>query len=197
MKIHNIKFCNPRTKAPPGAFVVNTTSVSKDFGVAFSPMLNQPIEINGISAKNVENLWQFTKCYKEHVENPKGWILWRDNGLRKERGVRYPMGKDARPEFSYLTKELGRLDYISARRNIYIPAYIQKLEKYCQPQVNSLIDILTITDVYLWDFDVRDIGDKTFLEILHDQYEKMGHAFVLAKYISNKIYKTTGIEIWR
>lgn len=182
MKIHNLHLMSPRdTKTvPEKAVIVNTTSRSKDFGKAFSPFMNQgPIELGGLIAKNVENLWQFTKVYSEHVDDFQAWCQWRDKGLQDTFAHRYPMGKGRKPEFAYLDK---KMDYITARKEIYIPVYRQKLKKYCTRQINSLIDMLSVCDVWLWDFDVR-ITDESFDQIVNNPDHNLGHAFVLKKYV--------------
>lgn len=182
--MNSIFFCGPRYPAPKNSFVINTTSISKDFGKNFSPFLCQgDIILDGLKAHNVENLWQYTKVYGEHVDHLEEWIRWRDKGLALRRAVRYPMGKGAKPFFSrWQDKELG---YIEARKTIYIPAYIQKLDKYCQRQINSLIDILSITDVYLWDFDVFPT-EASFEDLVADPSISLGHGFIVAEYTKNR-----------
>lgn len=177
MTQHNLHTCGPRTQAPKGSLVVNTTSRSKDFGRAFSPFLNQGwIELGKLRARNVENLWQFTKVYKEHIGKFDEWKAWRDSGLKDSYPHRYPMGKGAVPEFSFIGNQ--KLDYIEARKAIYVPAYTQKLRKYCQRQINTLIDMLSVTDVWLWDFDGYTT-DEPWDVVVNNPDKKMGHAFVL------------------
>jgi hypothetical protein len=166
----------PRDAPPAGAIVVNTTSRSNDFGKAFSPFLNEPIELAGLRAGNVENFWQYTKVYNEHAHDPKAWEAWRDKGLSKKFADRYPMGKGARPLCSRLSGK--DLDYISARKEIYIPIYRQKLHKYCMTQLDTLADMLTVTAVALWDFDGY-LTDLPFKDIVNNPDRKMGHAFVI------------------
>jgi hypothetical protein len=172
-------------EVPTHAVVVNTTSRSKDFGKAFSPFMNQgPIKLGNLTAHNVENMWQFTKVYKEHVNDFAAWKKWRDDGLKDTFAHRYPMGKGRKPEFSFFMKK--KMDYITARKNLYIPAYKQKLEKYCQRQINTLIDMLTVCDVWLWDFDVR-ITEESFEEIVNNSEHNLGHAFIIKKYVYDKL----------
>jgi hypothetical protein len=181
---HKIHVWGPKDRplVPENAFKINTTSTSTDFGRAFSPFMNQgPIEMYGLTAHNVENLWQFTKTYSKHVNDPKSWLAWRDQGLADPTPHRYPMGKGAHPEFSYI-KGLGKLSYVEARHKIYIPIYEQKLERYCTRELQTLADILTITDVWLFDFDGR-ITEQSLEEIFNDPRDKAGHAFVIKKYM--------------
>jgi hypothetical protein len=187
VKVYNLHTCGPRTQAPKGSLVVNTTSRSNDFGRAFSPFLNQGwIELGGLRSHNVENLWQFTKVYDEHLGNFTEWWQWRNAGLNDRFAHRYPMGKGRSPEYSFWGKK--KLGYIEARKHIYTPAYEQKLRKYCQREVNTLIDMLSITDVWLWDFDGYTT-DEPWKVIANDSDKKMGHAFVLKREVYSQMNK--------
>lgn len=178
----------PKEKIKPAVWV-NTTSRSKDFGVAFSPFLNQgPIELGGLKSNNVENFWQFTKVYKEHVDDFAAWKKWRDSGLADTHAYRYPMGRGRQPEFSYFDKQ--KLGYVEARKRIYAPIFRQKLERYCQRQIHSLVDMLTVCDVWLWDFDGY-LTEDSFETVINNPSNKMGHAFVLKKFIWDE-YKVGG-----
>lgn len=185
---HDLHICGSkdRKKIPNDAIVVNTTSRSKDFGKAFSPFINQGwLRYKGLSSKNVENYWQFSKMYEEHIDDFKSWIDWRSKGLLDGFAHRYPMGKEKRSVCHYLGR---KMDKVEARKKIYGPVYYQKLYKYCEREINSLIDMLTVCDVWLWDFD-SCITDKSFQELINDLDGKMGHACYLKKYICNMIEK--------
>jgi len=139
--------------------------------------LNQGwIELGGLRAHNVENFWQFTKVYEEHEGKFDEWKQWRDTGLNDRYPHRYPMGKGRAAKFSFWgNKKLG---YLEARKHIYTPAFKQKLRKYCQRQIDTLIDMLSVTDVWLWDFDGYTT-DESWEIITNNPDKKMGHAFVL------------------
>jgi hypothetical protein len=154
----------------------------------FFPFMNHgPLGLYDLTAHNVENFWQFTKCYAEHVDNSKAWLAWRDAGLADFKPHRYPMGKGARPEFSYING-LGKLSYVDARKKIYIPIYEQKLDRYCTRELQTLADILTITDVWLFDFD-SSITTQTLDEVFDDPNDRAGHAFVIKKYLEENYGK--------
>lgn len=181
---HQIHIWGPRDRSqvPPTAFKVNTTSTSTDFGKAFSPFMNQgPIKLYGLESKNVENLWQYCKVYPQYVGKFREWCGWRDAGIADPKARRYPMGKGAIPEFSYVPGR-GKMSYVEARRHLYIPIYEQKLELYCTRELQTIADILTIADVWLFDFDGR-ITTQTHEEIIDDTENRMGHAFVIKRYL--------------
>ena len=69
---------------------------------------------DGRIAQNMENLWQYSKVYPEHIglyENvTKKWIEWSNAGFESRKAERYPMGKGAVPKFSVWGYK--RLSYI-------------------------------------------------------------------------------------
>lgn len=74
-----------------------------------------------------------------HVNNnylTSNYWLWRDKGFKNQYPVRYPVGYDYRHKCIYsvlkdpLTKQYKFLDYISARREIYLPNYLNSLDPY-------------------------------------------------------------------
>src|SRR3990167_8472834 len=188
-----LRVCGFKDKLPDGAVVINTTSRSTDFGKAFSPFMNQgPIELYGLAAHNGENFFQFSKTYQEHLENTQAGLRWRAAGFANRTPHRYPMGKGVRPLFGYVNKELGRLDYIAGRKLVYIPAYLQKLQRYCETAVARLLKMLEDTDVWLWDFDGYD-NDDSFDTILHNEKRNMGHAFIVRQYCLDRLNDTNEV----
>lgn len=187
-----IRVCGPKTKVPNDAFVINTTSRGKnpDF-LGLSPFFLGPVPIwdpkFGIFAKNMENAWQFSKVYKKHVgENgfpTPEWLFWALRGFQDDYAHRYPMGKGAKPEFSFWNGE--KLDYVAARKKIYCPLYAEAVKK-----TNSFEKLAKIVKnpendqktVWLWDFDGYDYTkmDISLKKVINDPYRSMGHAFVLA-----------------
>jgi len=171
----------PKDNAPD--VVINTTSRSPNWSKGLSPFFLSPV---GINAYNVENVWQYAKVYKHHVdennEPTDDYFLWRKNGFNTRRGVRYPMGKGAIPLYSLWKGE--KLDYIEARKKIYYPVYSQSVirsEAYAK-----LYDIyISEGEVHLWDFDGYDYRHTNLSEVLNNPKRKMGHAFVLAALLKN------------
>lgn len=150
---------------------------------------------DGVRFHNFENLWQFSKVYKSHLENDNDlicgevgidWYIWHMAGARTERGTRYPMGKGAVAEFSKWGNL--RLGYIAARKQIYVPEYskllintakFRKLRKQYYSGANIVIR----------DYDTYDalkaykhsIGTRhPFLCALNNPDRKFGHGFCIA-----------------
>ena len=124
-----------------------------------------PYETKNKDGIIIENLWQFSKVYKEvpHVketfsrfdkrivwEHPAEkhvddtgkltpeYYAWRKKGMENKRAVRYPVGKGigtrasclyalaTRPDGSI--DENTKLDYIQARKAIYVPEFCKSLQ---------------------------------------------------------------------
>ena len=177
-------FCNPSAPAPRGAKAFNVTSTSKVWTKNFSPMVREPlpIQLYGHESWTVENLWQYSKKYAGQ-DNPQAWNEWRLAGYAKERGVRYPMGRGSAPEFSFITKSLGKMGLVQARKQIYIPAYIQKLQRFCWKEVEMLVSEILAGDIWIWDFDVTSQHAGSWEDIVNDEARPMGHGFVLIHWI--------------
>jgi hypothetical protein len=118
----------------------------------------------------MENIWQFCKIYKtvpkslqkysaynntviwdwpeeEHINKdgnilPAYWI-WREAGFHNQFAVRYPVGFNYKHMVAYSLKNEGGppLNYIEARKQIYLPLYIElakKEERY--KQLKKMLD---------------------------------------------------------
>lgn len=171
--------------APVGGIEVDTTSRGsfKDL----SPFFLGPVSTYefGVQCRCVENLWQFAKVYQQFVDQTTGepspeYFRWRNEGWKHPKAFRYPMGKGAKPLYSYWAGQ--RLDYISARKTIYIPAYancVTFTESYAK-----LFRWYTHGHVLiLRDFDGYDLGPLDhgkLLQVINNPRRPMGHAFVLA-----------------
>jgi len=93
-------------KIPRDALVINTTSRSQGWSRGLSPFFAGPVDLyGGYSARNVENAWQFSKVYKQHI-NEEGspteeYFEWAKRGWSDDWAHRYPMGKGAIPQYSW------------------------------------------------------------------------------------------------
>ena len=172
---------------PKDACVVDTTLNSGHFENLSPFVLPAP------PAKRFENLWQYSKVYKQHLGFDdfinSDWWIWREKGFNDPIARRYPMGKGAIPVFSYWNGE--RLDYIQARKQIYIPEYI----KY----VSNTNDLAVLKNLYhsiseahrdliLLDYDAYDhqaLG-MTLKDVVNNPNRKCGHAFVLLSLLTGE-----------
>lgn len=177
-----IRICGPKGPRRQQD-AVNTTSRSKNWSRELSPFFLGPIKLyRNFVSQNMENAWQYSKVYQQHIdwlgEPSEDYWNWAMRGWAKERAVRYPMGKGAKPAFSYWDGE--KLDYISARKRIYIPLYARAVKE--TQAFAQLRDMANRKDVWLWDFDGYDhhaLG-MSLDDVIECETRKMGHAFVLA-----------------
>jgi hypothetical protein len=160
----------------------------------------------GVTATNVENLWQYSKVYKEHAYAPKSfeslndpmayepsplYYDFRDVGWKTQRAVRYPMGKGAKPLYSFWKGT--KLSYVEARKKIYIPAYasaVVRTESY-RMLFDTIMNTPNEPNIILRDFDGYDYikMGMTLKEVANNPKKSMGHGFVLAMLLTGEIYK--------
>lgn len=189
--MNNIKIhvCGPRDAPKDGSMVINTTSRSTNWSKGLSPFFLGPVKLYGdYVSKNVENGWQYSKCFSQHADengNPTAdYFLWAQNGWNNSWANRYPMGKGAKPICSYWDGR--KLDYISARKEIYIPLYKQGVEN--TDAFGQLKEIAGKEEIWLWDFDgynYEALG-MTIDEVINCREKKMGHAFALVMMLEGK-----------
>lgn len=176
------------------AVVVNTCSSGNRWERGLSPFIIGPCELyeyegEHLNSLNMENAWQFSKVYEEHVdengEPTDEYWEWARKGWGDSKAHRYPAGKGRIPEYSLWDGD--RLGYIEARKKIYVPLYAEAVlktdafrrlkEMYEDGQNLALRD---------WDgYDHRAKGIDTLSEVLNNPNRKMGHAFVLMMLLTN------------
>ena len=155
----------------------------------FSPFTLGPIPLyGGNEATNMENAWQYSKLYEVHQQNMT-YADWAQDGWQKPWAVRYPMGKCAKPLFSIW--DGNALDYIEARKQIYIPLYSWAVRTY---QFRAFMDLRrewqsNDHDFVIKDYDAYDhrgLG-YSWEDVINDPVRKMGHGFVLAMMIEGRL----------
>lgn len=170
--------------APPGALVIDTTSRAAGWSKELSPFYLGPVELyGGFSALRVENAWQYSKLYAEHADsqaNPtEAYWTWARSGWSKFTAQRYPMGKGRTPICSIWDGK--RLNYIEARKQIYIPLYWKAV---CESRAwLALVHMArTHEHIALRSFDIYDYRRlaMSLADVVHNEDKKMGHGFVLA-----------------
>lgn len=172
-------------EAGPGrGVVVNTTSKAKNnWETDLSPFHLGPCELYaGEVGKVMENCWQHCKVYKCHTDANGGptpeYFEWARKGWSDDSPHRYPMGRGAKPEYSFWDGDC--LGYIDARKRIYAPLYAEAVQK--TPGWLKLVEFYETKDVIvLRDFDGyrHDTDMMTLTEVLNCPDKIMGHAFVL------------------
>jgi len=172
------------TKNPYDCMSISTVQHAGAFK-QLSPFILGPIQtyLKNTKAKNLENTWQYSKVYKEHVDNDGwpsvDWFIWRAKGWADKYAHRYPMGKGRKPEYSYWDSE--KLGYVDARKVIYARLYA---EYVVQTHSFRLLKSIYVArgEVTLKDYDSYDhiaLGVSLY-DVINNPDRKMGHGFVLA-----------------
>lgn len=143
-----------------------------------SPFFLGPVNVcpfdEVIVSQNVENAWQYSKCFHENRDE---YIKWAKQGFSNKKVNRFPMGRGAKPMYSlHKGQQLG---YIDARKQIYVPLYSEAVEKYASKKLNQLRQMYRDgKHIALIDYDGYS-DYKSFDEVLNNPHKIMGHAFVL------------------
>ena len=172
-------------KLPKNSIIINPTSRSTNWSRGLSPFIIPAGHLYGeYYAKNVENGWQFSKIYPEFVDENDNikpeYFEWAKKGWQSSYAHRYPMIDRAKlPLFSYWDGK--RYDYISARKNIYVPLYGKNLLE--TKAFAKLLDIYknTTQDIYLVDFDAYNHVkmNLSIKDCVNNPKKKFGHAFII------------------
>jgi hypothetical protein len=186
MAIHMI---GPRKKH--NGKIINVTSrSSEDWSRGLSPFYLGPVKLYGeFTALNVENAWQYTKVYEQHVQEDGSphpcYFEWARKGWNNPAAVRYPMGKGAKPQYSWWDGK--KLSYVEARKAVYAPIYAGAVEH--TDAFKQLKEIYEAgEDICLWDFDAYDhhaLG-MSYKDVLNCETRKMGHCFILGMLLENQ-----------
>jgi hypothetical protein len=175
----------------PLGHYVNCTSSEKDWKTKrdLSPFYLGPCRLyDGRISLTMENAWQFSKVFAEHVGpdgNPtRDYFSWAADGWNLKRAERYPMGKDAKPVFHWWAGR--KLSRVEARKEVYVPLYAEQVSR---PTNRTFDDLKTRWlmfkhrkrgTLYLMDFDAYDYAGMTLTQVLNNAGKSLGHGFVLA-----------------
>lgn len=173
----------------PNGIYVNTTSRSETaWQTDLSPFYLGPCKLYwDLEAQRMENAWQYTKVYWEHIgedgDMKEEYFDWAYKGWNNPKPVRYPMGKGRKPLYSFWDGH--KLSYVEARRRIYVPLYAEAVTKtngYKILEETYNANYNSEKTLYLRDFDAYRHEDKgmTLTDVLNEPDKKCGHAFVLA-----------------
>lgn len=190
-----------------------------------------PYELKDDQGRIMENIHQFSKCYRrvpktiqyysrwdktviwdhpaeQHYSNNQilqAYWNWREKGMNNPYYVRYPVGFHNMHNCLFAMKDgsTEKLDYISARKQIYIPVYcelVKKQEKFFElkNRLENGENLLIIEvdgphqeslEYYQNEYDVNDnfIENDTMLAIdenlmimMNDGKHPFGHGYCLA-----------------
>lgn len=102
------------------------------------------------------------------------------------------MGKEAKGTEAFHWWNWQRLNKIEARKQIYVPLYVEQVVK--QPFFQQLkkaweVDIKPVPErtLYLMDYDAYEYGTMSLSQVLNNPDEPMGHGFVLAMLLTKDV----------
>lgn len=170
---------------PEDGIVIDVTSRSKTWSKYLSPFNLGPIDLyDGYFSFNLENAFQFSKVYPEHVDieglpSSKYWE-WAKKGWKNTIPIKYPMGAWNKHLFHWWKGE--KLSNLEAQNNIFVELYKKAVIK--TTAFSRLKDLYETskTNIYLIDFegyDHRYLG-LSWNQVLQDANRPVGQAFVLA-----------------
>jgi hypothetical protein len=111
------------------------------------------------------------------------YFLWAEKGWQQTWAERHPIGKEI-PLYSWWAEQ--KLDYIQARKKIYLPLYAAAvsntkafwaLQEYCK-----LKEEVTLLDFDGYNFEKAGM---TIEDVVNNPEKRMGHAFVLWLLLNN------------
>jgi len=173
--------------APKNCVELDVTSRSLTWARTLSPFLLEGGKTwTGDFARNVENLYQYSKVYRVHVDKNddpnEDWLRWAKAGWNTKLGIRYPMGKEAVPLYSYWNgKKLG---YLEAKEKLYVKMYfrsVRKTDAYKKLEEVYKECLKSGKTLVLRDFDSYNhikLG-MSAQDVLKNEHRKFGHGFVL------------------
>ena len=204
---------------------INVTSGAKDKQAAhdLSPFFLGPIVTpDGIESLNLENLWQYSKVYplifNEELDVVRGvdknndptpdFFEWRKRFLKSVKADRHPSlpksitGKDCLYSVYYNKEEKKweKLDYISARKKIYIPEYAKLVAstvtyKNLKERVDKG-DKIALVDYDAWNYYGKDMDSKVVMkDVVNNPSIKLGHGFVIKMLLQGDIEVKGGVVI--
>lgn len=198
----NVLVCGPKDEVPDGALELCVASFSllgnppewRDLWL-LSPLatITGGVAVPGLDrvrSMTMENAWQFLKIWP----GEDGWQgdIARE-AFRSTCAIRYPQGRGKRAVGFHWGVDGSVIDYPTARRRIYVPAYAEMLSN---PERSALISRLRseamVRPVHVWDpdsYDVRRCGMNDLLEAIDYLPSPFAHAFVVAMAVADRLGK--------
>lgn len=182
-----VRVISMRDATPDGFERIDCTSRNSALRTFLSPFYLGPVDCyHGLTARNMENAWQYAKLYSEHADEngqpTADYFRWRDSGWAKQWADRRPMGRAVPLCSLWVVDGVERmLGYIEARREIYVPLYARAVLSGSSI-ISDLRTWLATASLALADFDGYDhkaLG-LDYDAVINDPTRRMGHGFVIA-----------------
>jgi len=169
-------------KLYPKAEVIDVTSKGKEPFVRLSPFYphgNIPVPFSTNSfAYSVEGIWQGLKVFEQADIDTTKFEVQNMKGIKRTvRKFGKPLGH---------RKGIGGvelLNYLTARKQIYLPSYAWLLQNITTSEVDQLIKIALRQDLVILDFETNADIDNT--------KKPLSHAALIKKFIDKKYPELT------
>jgi len=129
----------------------------------FYPLRNIPVpKSEVVYSASVEGIWQVLKVFENNDIDVSKFRIKNMKGLKRTvRKFGNPLGH----RFGVAGEEL--LDYVTARRKIYVPAYQWVLKNKLKAEVDELLTYIKKNDIVLLDYQTNDKIDDASKPFLH------------------------------
>ena len=140
--------------------IIDVTSKGPDPWVKFSPFYphgNIPVPLSGVTAQSVEGIWQGLKVFESCSIDTSKFDVTTMKGLKRTvRKYGRVLGHQAGVDSDDL------LEYVEARKRIYLPAYQWVLENPLAELVSELTKMSEAGTVVLLDYETNgDVEDRS------------------------------------
>lgn len=142
------------------------------------------------TSKSLENAWQYSKVYPQHVgsdgQPTKEYFEWAKEGFAAWKAEKYPMGENAIESFFWWNGQ--KLDDVEARKQIFVPLYVELAVKvpYFQELKKVWLDTIKPDPegcLYLMDCEAYEY--MTLSAVLNNPAKGMAHGYVLAMMLTD------------
>lgn len=161
-------------KLYPNAEIIDVTSKGEEPYIRLSPFFphgNIPIPFSeNYLSESVEGIWQGLKVFKNEDIDPTKFTIKNMSGIKRTvRKFGTPLGHRQGVNGNEL------LDYISARKKIYMKAYAYILENHVKNIIDKLGEKAQKQDIVLLDYDTNDD--------IENVKKPLSHASLLKKHL--------------
>jgi hypothetical protein len=170
---------------PDGAFSLDVTSRSNNWGKHLSPFNLGPVKLyDEYWSYNIENAFQYSKIYVEYqstlTELPsEHYYEWAQKGWLNPRPIKYPCGVWSKHLYHWWDGK--KLNNLEAQNEIFLPLYKATVLKTSAFQrLKEMYD--TGQDIYLKDFEsyLHRYLNLTWHDVINNPDRPVGQAFALA-----------------
>jgi hypothetical protein len=178
------------SKKYPQAEIIDLTSKSIEPWVKFSPFYphgNIPIPNSMYQVSmSVEGIWQGLKVFKDYDIDISKFEISSMKGLKR---TIQKFGNPIGHRYGISSNEI--LDYLTARKKIYIPSYNWVLENRLQELIQLLLEKAAYTDIIFLDFETNEDIENINKPLSHASIIK---TYIIEKLPSLEIFKNTTSE---